>query len=599
MNTIANLFQKATQAHQAKQWEQAADYYRQVLAQEPNHADSLHLLGVVRGEQKQWPEALALMGQAIAALPQNTVFYCNRAQIFRRMQNWEAAVQEYHRALSFAPRKDEIYTALAETHLLANQPQAAILQYLYACYLNPHQPVTTHHQLGNAFLARGFLDAAKLAYERALTLNSQSAETLSNLGVICAEQRQFDQAAAYQRQALSINPQFGDAYINFGLVLSQQHAFAEAESAYQKALTLKPDQQSSIHSNRGLNYQAQGEWPAAQDCFNQALQLDAANAKAQFNRATLSLLLGDFKQGWADYEIRFALNDPNHPQLLTAQPRWQGEDLHGKTLLVHYEQGLGDTLQFVRYLPLLKERGANITLQTQADLIPLLTTQSQLGIKELITPTQSLPAHDYFVPLMSLPYCFKTLPETIPAAKNAYLQAPVNSAVKLASSPNLLRVGLVWAGNAQHHNDHQRSILLNTLRPLLKESNVHFYSLQYGLMQAEIQHENLSSRLEDLSPQLNTWADTAQIINQLDLVITVDTAVAHLSAALGKPTWILLPWLPDFRWMLDRSDSPWYGSARLFRQPTRGDWDSVIQTVSTALHNLALPLAKASKNSVH
>lgn len=592
MNTIADLFQKGTQAHQAKQWEQAADYYQQVLRQEPHHADSLHLLALIHAEQKQWPEALQLMSQAIAILPQNPIFYCNRAQIFRRMQNWEAAVQDYQQALSFSPRQDEIYTALAETHLSAHQPQAAILQYLYACYLNPHQPVATHHQLGNAFLARGFLDAARLAYERALTLNSQSVETLCNLGVICAEQRQFDQAVAYQRKALTINPQFGDAYINLGLALTQQQAFGEAESAYEKALRLKPEQSSMIHSNRGLNYQAQGEWQQALNCFNQALQEDSSNAKAQFNRATLSLLLGDFKQGWMDYEIRFALNDANHPRLATAQPRWQGEDLRGKRVLVHYEQGLGDTLQFVRYLPLLKERGADIILQIQAALIPLLKTQAQLSVKEYIAPDQLLPAHDYYVPLMSLPHCFQTHLDTIPAAKTAYLYPPSEAVLKLPSSKGLLRVGLVWTGNPQHHNDHHRSIPLKIFKPLLEEKNVQFYSLQYGPMQAEIQQENLTSRLEDLLPQLNTWVDTAQIIGQLDLVITVDTAVAHLSAAFGKPTWILLPWLPDFRWLLNRSDSPWYGSVRLFRQTTRGDWDSVIQTVYEALRSFTLTSTK-------
>jgi tetratricopeptide (TPR) repeat protein len=585
---VEHLFQQATQAHQAKQWRQAAECYQQVLTTDPQHANSLHLLGLVYAEQQQLTKALELVGKALSIAPYNPIFYCNRAQIYRRLNQPEQAIQDYQQALLFAPRRAETYTALAETYLAINRSQEAILQYLYACYLNPQQPVSTHHHLGNAFLARGHLDAAVLAYEKALTLNPQSVETLSNLGVIYAELHQLDRAVAYHRQAININPHYADGYINLGLALSQQNAFAEAEEAYQQALKLNPQQQSVIQCNRGLNYQAQGEWQNAQDCFTQSLNVDSNNAKARFNLATLALLQGDLAQGWAEYEARFNLNNPNHPVLKTTQPNWQGEDLQGKTLLVYCEQGLGDTLQFIRYLPLLKQRGARLLLQTQPALISFLATQTQLGIEQCFAMGQTLPAYDYYVPLMSLPQRFQTQVDNIPAA-NGYLQVPVQHSLALPAANASLRVGLVWAGNPQHKNNHRRSISLKSLIPLLDNPFVQFYSLQYGSPQTEIQQAGMQNKIIDLSPQLKSWIETAQLINQLDLIITVDTAIAHLSGALNKPTWLLLPFIPDFRWLLDRTDTPWYNVLRLFRQTQRDDWESVIHTIKQALQEYTTP----------
>jgi tetratricopeptide (TPR) repeat protein len=579
---LSELFQQGTHAYQAGQLEQAEQHYQQVLASVPNHADSLHLLGLLRANQQRLPEALELLGRALAVAPTNSLFYCNRAQVYRRLQQWDAAIQDYQQALSVDPRRAEIYAALAETYLLINRSQDAILHYLYACYLNPQQSVSTHHHLGNAFLSRGHFDAAILAYERALALNPKSIESLSNLGVIYAELRQWDQAVAYQQKALVINSHYGEAYINLGLALSQQGHFAEAEAAYQQALIHSPPQRSVIHSNQGLNQQAQGQWQRALDYVEQALKIDPHNAKARFNRATLLLLLGNYQQGWQEYEVRFQLNDPNHPTLATTQPNWQGEELKNKTILVYSEQGLGDTLQFVRYLPLLKQRGAHVILQTQPALIAFLNTQSSLGIDQCVATGQTPPPYDYYVPLMSLPQRFNTTLDTIPAAAG-YLQVPKVNASTWPITNAALKIGLVWAGNPQHKNNHNRSLPLKLLEPLLENTVIQFYSLQCGLPPQEINSTPFKDRLVDLSSQLKSWIETAQLISQLDLIITVDTAVAHLSGALGKPTWMLLPFIPDFRWLLERQDSPWYHNVRLFRQPQRGDWASVIAALKQAL----------------
>lgn len=555
-----------------------------LLKQDPPHPEALHLYGLVLARQQRQTEALGFLNRAIEQAPHNPMFYCNRALLYRQLQNWPQALQDYQQALRLAPRQVGIYTALADTYLAAGQPQAAVAQYLYACYLHPNQPIVTHHQLGNAFLQQGHWDAALLAYQKALAINPRSAETLSNMGVVYAELGDAKQAVACHRKALQSNPQYGDGQINLGLALSQNFEFDAAETAYQQALAQAPSQTSQIHNNRGTNYKTQGDWQQALACFNQALTLNPHDARARFNRALVHLAQGNYSAGWQDYEARFQLNDPNHPVLNTSRPNWQGEDLNHKTLLVHYEQGLGDTLQWVHYLPLLKQRGARLILQTQDPLISFLITQPQLGIDQLIGIGDNLPSHDYVVPLVSLSHRFNTQLDTIPASP--YLRAPQMAMLPPSKQSARLKVGIVWRGNPQHKNDAQRSIALTTFTPLIEQKDIQFYSLQYGNTAAEIQAAGLQQCLINLAPQLHTWADTANVIQALDLVITVDTAVAHLSGALGKPTWLLLPFVPDFRWLLERTDSPWYPTMRLFRQPQLRQWEPVFQVVKQALQAL-------------
>jgi len=602
MTEITSLLKEATDAYQTGDWAQVIAHGQAILKQAPHQPDALHLYGLALAKQQRLPEALTFFNRAIQHAPNHPLFYCNRARTYRHMRQWQQALQDYQYASRLAPRQLEVYIALAETYLEIGQPQTAIIQYLYACYLNRDQPIATHHQLGNAFLQQGAWDAALLAYEKALTLNPQSAETLSNMGVVYAEIGDLARAIRCHREALQANPQYGQAHINLGLALSQQGDFAAAEEVYQQALAQLPEQALHIHNNRGTNDKAQGNWQSARARFNQALLLDATNARARFNRGLVLLLLGDYKQGWQDYEARFELKDPNHVVLSTSRPHWQKQDLTHKTLIVYCEQGLGDTLQWVRYLPLLKQRGARIILQTQAALIPLLQSQVQLGIDQIIArENPSLPEHDYVVPLMSLSHRLNTQLSTIPA-NVPYLQAPSIAALPSTPSSKPYKIGIVWRGSSQHKNDGQRSIPLTTFAPLIQQPDLQCYSLQYGdNTAAEIQAAGLAHDLIDLSDQLNTWVDTANVIQALDLVITVDTSVAHLSGALGKPTWVLLPFVPDFRWLLDRSDSPWYPSMHLFRQSASCQWEPVIQAVAQAQQQQGktLPAEKSKTSLVH
>lgn len=582
---IQAIFEQATRAHQAKQWEKAADCYQQVIEIDPNHTDSLHLLSLVCAEQKQFSKALDWIQHAIALQPDHPIFYCNQAQMYCRVQQCNQAINSYQCALQRAPQRIETYTALADVYLQINQPQTAALYYLHACYLDPHQPVTTHHQLGNAFLYQHQWDAAACTYQKALSINPQSVETLCNLGVVFAEQNQYQQACMYYQQALAINPEYGDATINFGLALSELNDFVGAEAAYQKALQLLPQRASTIHSHRGLNAQAQDHHLLTLQYFNQALQADPKNAQAQFNRAITLLSSGDWRAGWEDYEQRFALNDPNHPRLNTTKPLWQQQSLIDEKVFVYSEQGLGDTWQCVRYLPLLKQQGAHIILRPQPHVLSYLKTQPQLGIRTLLSEQDHLPDFDYHIPLMSLPHRFQTTPTTI-LSSESYLTIPQTSDRPILDRESKrYHIGLVWTGNPKHKNNLKRSLPLEQLKPVIQKHSdeIQFYSLQCPALPEAVQAAGLTEQLHNLTPHIHTWIDTAQLMDQLDLVITVDTGVAHFSAALGKPTWILLPFLADFRWLTDRIDTPWYQSARLFRQLQPENWQAVVETIDDAL----------------
>jgi hypothetical protein len=294
------------------------------------------------------------------------------------------------------------------------------------------------------------------------------------------------------------------------------------------------------------------------------------------------LLTGEFRAGWANYEFRFMKSPPAERNRF-AQPRWQGEPLAGKTILVHAEQGLGDTIQFARYLPLLAAQGARVLVEAQAPLKTLL--ESLPGELEFFVRGESLPPFDVHCPLLSLAHGFGTELATIPSA-TPYLAAPSEALSRWAMRfpvSTQPRVGVVWSGNPRHENDHRRSLSFDEFRPVLMAPGIEFFSLQKNAKPADAAALAALPHVTDLGSELATFADTAAVIAHLDVVIAVDTSVAHLAGALGKPVWVLLPFAPDWRWLLGRDDSPWYPSARLFRQPRIGDWQTVAAEVGHAL----------------
>jgi Tetratricopeptide repeat/TPR repeat/Glycosyltransferase family 9 (heptosyltransferase) len=462
-----------------------------------------------------------------------------------------------------------------------NQPMEAARCYFHALELQPDF-FEAAYNLGTLLLELGQVQEAIACYRRALELQPNSGRAWGNLGIASRKAGQSGIAVECLRKALLFQPHAPDVLNNLGNALRAEQQYDEAILCLREAVVHAPAE-AGFHLSLGHVLRDSGRVEEAMESINRALQLQPAFADAHWDLAYLFLLMGDFTRGFAEYEWRWRRADFRPRRF--SRPLWQGQDLAGRAILVHAEQGAGDTIQFVRLVTRLAARGARVVLECSALLRPLL--ESMEGVDRIFCKGDVLPEFDYHVPLLSLPHRLELTQESIPADV-PYLQVPNRRQCSLPApreNHGPLKVGFVWRGSSRHENDRQRSIPLDLLVPLFMLPDVAPFSLQVS-PSAELSIEvSRHPDLVDLSPLIGDFAETASLITQLDLVISVDTSVAHLAGALGRPVWTLLPFAPDWRWLLDRADSPWYPTMRLFRQPTPGDWVGVVQQVVTALRH--------------
>lgn len=458
---------------------------------------------------------------------------------------WRALSQEERRALR-EREAARIFSEAAEAHQKGDL-DAAIDGYNRALFLNPKVP-DVYNNLGVALRAQGKLEAAVACYRRSLVLRAGSASVYSNMGNALREMGRLQTAVASHQQAIKLAPNNPEAYYNLGLALRDS-----------------------------------GQVDQALACFGRTLALKADHVDCHWDRALTLLTKGEFGPGFDEYEWRWKLE--RSPPRGYTQPLWDGGALKGKTLLVHQEQGFGDMLQFARYLPMLKERtgGATIAVEVQPELVRLFSEIA--GVDKVVARGAALPKFDAYVPMLTLARIFGTTLDTIPA-EVPYLKAPEMETLKLPPSlDRQFRVGIAWAGRPTHRNDANRSCEFRHFVELLGIPGVTAYSLQKGPKEADIKTHGCEGLLMNLAPRLNDFADTAAVIEQLDLVITVDTAIGHLAGALGKPAWVVVPFAPDWRWLLETEQSPWYPHHRLFRQSEPGGWDAVFARLRKALRD--------------
>jgi tetratricopeptide (TPR) repeat protein len=450
----------------------------------------------------------------------------------------DEAVELLGHALQRQPEHNGARRNLVRALLAANRATEALVQAEQALVRSP-DVAELHFARGTALSALRSPEKARAALSRAVALDPSHAPSWLNLGNACADLDDLETAERHCRTALRLDASLTEAMVSLGYFLTAQGRLTDAIAACGSAIALRPD---SVH--------------------------------AHWNMAVALLLAGDLPRGFAAYEWRKRHDRFRRDFISLPGPVWDGGNPSGRTILVHAEQGLGDTIQFARYLPLIAERGGRPVLACDKSLVPLF--QGLDGI-QAVAKGQGLPPYDAWIDQMSLPLAFGTRLDAIPAA-NAYLHADPQRVVAWdAALPTGRRVGLAWAGNKLHSNDRRRSIPAPALGPLLARPGISFVNLQVGPAAREI------PELPDLTPRLTDYAETAALIAALDLVVCVDTSVAHLAGALGKPAWVMLPHAPDWRWLLGRDDSPWYESLRLFRQPAADDWGSVVAAVVAAL----------------
>ncbi len=597
----------------------AIDYFRQAIALKPSYVEAHTSLGSTLHQQGKLDEAIAAFKHLLTLKPDSAETYNNLAMVLQEQGKVEAAIAAFNQALAIRPNYPGVCNNLGNLLLESDRTEEAIAAYRQALELRPTYAEACNN-LGNALQRQEKRDEAVAEYRRALELRPNFVEALSNLGAVLRDQKKTVEGISYLEQALSLQPGFAEIHNNLGNAYQELNRLEDAIACYREAVKLKPDL-AEVRSNLGNMLQYIGEFDEAFEHFAQAIathadfagaynnlgiarrnfgDLDAAFVaydraielkpdfiEAHWNRALNYLLIGDLENGFAGYEQRFQWSkfiEQNPPRNFT-QPRWDGTPLDGKTILLYAEQGMGDTIQFIRYVSFVAQQGGHIILECHPPLTDLL--QAIPDIEQIIPYGTPIPAFDVHAPLMSLPYILGTTLETIPA-EIPYLPAPTSPAVlpnpvPCSLSPVPLKIGFVWDGNPQNPYNRSRTCPLESLLPLAKIPGVTLYSLQKEPKPEDLEVLQAHPEVQDLRSRLNNFTDTAALIQQLDLIIAVDTAVAHLAGALGKPTWLLLPFAPDWRWMCDRPDTPWYPTMRLFRQPSYGNWEPVIAEMKGAL----------------
>ena len=504
-----------------------------------------------------------------------------------RQPGREAEAAEMLRQILAADVGDaDVWHQLGMTAHQAGWNEAAVGFFSRAVAIAPKSAVLFSN-LGNMLAAVGRMEEGVAACKRAIKLQPDYAEAHNNLGIALGKLDRNAQAVEAFRKAVKLRETYADAHSNMGNTLALLGRLEEAIAAYQRALELKPDY-ANASFNLGFALGQFGRYGEARAACRRAVELDPAHTLADFTRALYHLVEGQFEEGLPLYEARWETPEFTSPRRNFSQPMWDGSPLNGRTLLIHAEQGFGDSIQFIRYAMLAAGRGGQVIVEAPAPLLEVFSTGE--GIGQLVPQGEALPHFDLHIPMMSLPLAFGTTLQTIPQSV-PYLSAnaPRRAFWRgwLAESDASLKVGLVWAGRPTHTGDRQRSMQLRQFLPIFRVPDVDFVSLQFDRGIEQIAQLPGRQPIRDASCDIHDFADTAALVSQLDLVIAVDTAVAHLAGALGKPVWVLLPLAPDWRWMLGRKDSPWYPTMRLFRQQRAMEWDPVIVQVRKQLQIFA------------
>jgi len=617
------LYNRGNTLQELKRFEEALASYDRALTLRPDFVEALCNRGNTLQELKRFEEALASYDRALTLRPEFAEALCNRGNTLKELKRFEEALASYDRALTLRPEFAEALCYRGNTLKELKRLEEALASYDRALTLRPEFAEALSNRGVALHELKRFAEALT-NYDRALVVQPNFAEAHSNRGVVLHELKRFAEALTSYDRALTLRPDYAEAFYNRGNALQQVERFEEALASYDRALSLRQNYAEALSNrgntlkelawfdealascdralairpdysdallNRGVALHELNRFEEELASYDRVLALQPDHADARFNAAVCLLLIGDFDRGWREYEWRWVVQAARDRGRAFRQPLWRGEaDVKGKTVLIHSEQGLGDTIQFCRFATLVTRRGARVILEVQPELKSLMSSLNR-GIT-VIAQGDEIPKFDCHTPLMSLPFDFKTTLADIPK-QTSYLFAPKRKTRawrKRLDRQNRPRVGLVWAGSPRHGQpaakrlDRQRSIAFDQLAPLFQTSECEFYSLQKGddaVMQ--LRRSPLRQCVIDWTDELYDFSDTAALIENLDLIITVDTAVAHLAGALGKSFWLINRYNTCWRWLLDREDSPWYPTARIFRQPRWGDWAPIIGRIAREL----------------
>ncbi|RKR43861.1 tetratricopeptide repeat protein [Paraburkholderia sp. BL17N1] len=579
---LASLIDAALEAHQAGRLDAAESLYREALTLDPGHTGALHYFGVLQFQRGDHDTAASLMSRALKLDRHDAACWSNRGLVAAALDHLDEAMICYDQALQIQPDFADARNNLGVALQAQGDFNEAIEQYRLALASNPTL-LDARLNLGTALSKLARFDEALVCYHEVLSLDPTSAEAHFNVGNAHKARGDHGAAIASFERALSLRANYVEAHINLGSLIGKLGDYAGAEAHYRRAVALKPIPTHLVCLGGSLG--AQGRLDEEEGFYRRALALDPDYADAHQNLAWLLLKRGDYRQGWAEFALRWRKSDYD-AIAVPGVAEWRGEPLEGRRLLLVGEQGFGDHFQFLRFASVLAQRGATVDLCVREPLLPLVRRIA--GVHRAFSGKPD-DEYDFWVPMMSVPSCIGMDVADIPA-EVPYLFAD-KAKIKAwrrrlgATDKSKRKVGLVWAGSPTFGNDRYRSMQLADLSALSELEDIAWYALQKGPAHGQLADAPPAFRAHDFTADLHGFEDTAALIMNLDLVIAVDTGVAHLAGALGKPVWLMLPANSDWRWLEARSDSPWYPGMRLFRQPMLGDWAPLVEEVTSALRD--------------
>ena len=564
--------------------EGAIDSYKQALKINPDYAEAYKNMGNTLNEKGDLEGAIDSYKQALKIKPDYTEAYNNMGNTLKDKGDLEAAIDSYKQALKIKPDNADTYYNMGNTLNDKGDLEAAIDSYKQALKIKPDY-AEAYNNMGNTLKDKGDLEAAIDSYKNALKIKPDNANTYYNMGNTLNDKGDLEAAIDSYKQALKIKPDYADTYYNMGNTLNDKGDLDAAIDSYQEALKIRPDY-AKAYNNMGNTLKDKGKLNSAIDSLKQAIKIKPGYADAFYNLSLSHLLQGSMEKGFNFYEWRLRKKKQSAASA-RANLVWDGKkSLRGKHFVIYEEQGLGDIIQFCRYLPLLEQRGANITFKVKPNLHALLETMDSNS--RLLTSLPEENEIDFEAPLMSIPYLLNTNLETIPA-NNPYLFAGQKKIQTWAErvSMDRFKVGICWQGS-KTKMDVGRSFPLSLFEGISRIPNLELISLHKGEGEAQIDgiDFDLTTLGHDFDVGQDAFLDTVAVMMNCDLIITSDTAVAHLAGAIGRPTWVVLKQVPDWRWMLDRPDSPWYPTMTLYRQKSQGDWVDVFDTIEQDLRTM-------------
>lgn len=584
--SLADVMSAGMAHHNAGRLAEAEAAYRTVLAARPDYPDALHLMGVIALQVNKPAVAVELISQAIRHFAGNAAYFSNLGSALRRLGRLDEALTISRQGVQIDGNFTDAWQNLANILLEREEYAEAAAALTRVVALRPDQ-LDPRLALARAQLLGGQEEAAVETLHQLLGMAPAHAPAYINLGVALRKLGRLEESAAAYRSALAFAPGDPGALSNLGVLMQEDGRYEQAIACYRRVLVERPDFAEGL-VNLAIALRSEMRVDEAIVAARRAIVISPAQAEAHTELGFCLLLRGDVEEGFVEYEWRSRMADFPSPKRRFAAPAWTGGDPAGKTLLVHDEQGVGDTIQFARYAQMLESRGARAIVECNSQLTRLL--QNMPGVSAVIGRFTPPPPHDAYVSLLSLPHLLGTTRAAIPG-ETPYLRAEPDQVARWAERLggfSGLRVGLVWAGNPEFKDDRHRSPRLKAFLPLLDTPGTHFFALQKGAGREDLENCGpLPANFTDLGPDIGNFADTAAIMMNLDLVISSCTAPTHLAGALGRRAWTVLPFACDWRWYAHGDDTPWYPTMRLFRQTRRGDWDTVMGRVAAALADAA------------